>query len=52
MMLHLLGPGEAGRGGRDDPLGGQLLLGDDGAKGEHDDEQHELLHPDLLGGLR
>jgi hypothetical protein len=30
-------------------LGGHLLLGDDGAEGEHDHEQHELLHPDLLG---
>ena len=30
--------------------GGHLLLGDDGAEGEHDHEQHELLHPDLLPG--
>ena len=31
-------------------LGGHLLLGDDGAKGHHDHEQHELLHTDLPPG--
>ena len=33
-------------------LGGHLLLGDDGAESEHDHEEHELLHPDLLRGVR
>jgi hypothetical protein len=33
-------------------LGGEFLLGDDGAKGKHDHEDHELLHPDLLRGVR
>jgi hypothetical protein len=37
----------------DEPyLGRHLLLGDDGTKGDHDHEQHELLHPDLLRGVR
>jgi hypothetical protein len=31
-----------------DGLGRHLLLGDDRAERDHDDQKHELLHPDLL----